>query len=384
MNLNKKLDKILPFLIQIWRKKNGFTNPKLPSDKLTDIELNKIGKSLKLLSKGLTEERLFVGEKYLDDREFLGSYLLYFWVKSYVQALFVFSQICFQGIESALDLGGGPGPISTALSDVGFKKITIVDNSKRALNISSEIFSSLGIGQKVRICRLDLMKDEIPSIPEKYDCAVISHALNELWHESANKIQLRSGFISGILDKLITSKGILIVIEPALFNITKEMLLVRDILIKNGKKIIYPCFNDGCCPVLTSENSTCHQEIKWTPPRLVSKIASIPGFHINPLPAGILIIGNNGYEIQDNNEYYRVISQRMLSKSGKYRFLVCGKEGKLTISARKDEVIPAYDDFIKLKKGDVIFFENCQKTENGYILNDKSSLRIINGINKGK
>lgn len=364
-NITQKLENILPKLITLWHGKKN--SPVLNRD-----ELNKITKAVKVLSKGLTEERVFIGEKYLNDPHFLGAYLLYYFPISFVQSLFALSLLSFKP-KTALDIGAGPGPVSLALSESGVEKIVATDQSKPALKLAENIFKTFG--KTLATKSFDLTKN--PDFGnEKFDIITFGHVINELWSNNEDKIKLRFDFIEKKME-LLNKEGLALIIEPALQKTARDMIKLRDLFLENGYHVLYPCIYKKNCPCLLTDNATCHSEINWQKPKMIENIAKEAGFKKESLKMSVFIIGKKEsiYQLKNNDNFYLVVSDRMLSKSGKFRYIICGNEGRISLSMKKNINYSFKDNFLNLKRGDKIEFKG-EKRENGYELLTGSSLKI--------
>ena len=106
----------LALLVERWRASRYPTPYPEPSGKLTRREIEAAGAALLALQRGLTGDRGLAGRAYMDDRELLGAYLLYYWPVSYMQVSVSLAERPFSP-RRVLDLGSGPGPASAAAID---------------------------------------------------------------------------------------------------------------------------------------------------------------------------------------------------------------------------------------------------------------------------
>lgn len=358
--LNKKIELLLKY-----KKKSA----------LSIGEIKKIGECVRLLSSGLTESRQLAGEKYMDKSHFLDAYLYYYYPVSYAQAYYTLKNIKLNKMNTALDIGSGPGPIATALADYGFKEITCVDYSKDALKIAADLLT----GQQRKITTIVTnLEDYTPEKGTLYDCITVGHCINELWKCNDARKDLRTDFLTKLISCL-NDDGLLIVIEPGANVVNREILELRDCMIDRGFFVLYPCVYKGHCPALSLENGSCHSEFVWERPELLREIAKCAGVKKEILNMTIMVFSKTAF-VNEKKQYYRVVSDRMLSKSGRYRFICCGQSGRITVSVKKDLIIPCYEDFINLKRGDRIEIGDCEMRENGYALTESSFLKILDKI----
>jgi len=74
---------------------------------------------------------------------------------------------------------------------------------------------------------------------------------------------------------------------------------------------------------------------------------------------------------------YRVVSEPLLSKSGRIRYLVCGPWGRFALSAAKDCSGPGVKPFFSMKRGDVIRFSGASSRETGWGLDASSRVEAV-------
>src|SRR5262249_50306589 len=121
----------MPRLIAAWRRSQRL---KGPPDRLLPPEVMQVARGIRRLSEGLTRARRLVGAHYMDDRELLGAYLLYFWPVSYAQGRMVLAELDAKA-RTVLDLGSGPGPLALAAFDAGAQEVWAADRSEPALDL---------------------------------------------------------------------------------------------------------------------------------------------------------------------------------------------------------------------------------------------------------
>lgn len=371
--MNKSIKSFLPIhykeLIRIWRQQ---TNRPGAEDKLTVLEVKTLSGSVREISRGLTGDRLYAAERYMDEPSLLGAYLLYYWAVSFAQIASVLNNLKLKGTR-ALDFGAGPGPVSMALAHFGYSEITAVDRSKTALNLAAHIMK----GQTTKfITRQQNLEQPIKMEQKRYDLIVCGHIINELWKKDVDAADKKANLLINLLSGL-KDDGRLIVMEPALLSTTRDLLSVRDLMLKAGFSVEYPCTLQADCPCLTTDKATCHSEYQWDLPHSVKQIALAAGIDKSSLKTAVMVFTKKNLN-KKNSDKYRVVSERMLSKSGKWRFVVCGRDGRITLSMKTEfEDTKSGKTFKTLQRSDLVEFSNCQKKENGYEVIAESLVRII-------
>ncbi|MBO4386207.1 MAG: class I SAM-dependent methyltransferase, partial [Treponema sp.] len=269
----------IPTLLRLWRSSKN-------DSALSLQEASSVSKALLNLQRGLTGNRQLAGAGYMQDKNLLGAYLLYYWPVSYTQiscCTGYFSKalelLAKKKELSILDIGSGPGPASCALADSVLKvnaslqiNVDLFDSSTKALDLAKKIFEfdyqknpSYSQAKVSASCKtVNLEQTDFSLLQKKYDIIVASHSLNELWKEKADSCQKKEALLLD-LASLLNEGGILLLCEPALLQTSRSLIALRDFLSKKNMTLLAPCpCSTDKCPALTAgENQTCHAEIQW-------------------------------------------------------------------------------------------------------------------------
>jgi hypothetical protein len=62
---------------------------------------------------------------------------------------------------------------------------------------------------------------------------------------------------------------------------------------------------------------------------------------------------------------WRVVSDPMLNKAGRVRYLICGESGRLPFSAKQGTGFPAESIFFSLRRSDLIVLDGPEERESG-------------------
>lgn len=342
------------------------------------------------LSRGFTRDRALAGERYLGDPDLLGAYLLHYWPVSYSQALLAVSMMQqalramrpggSSRLGTALDVGAGPGPVSLALLDSGATRVTAVDRSGAALSLARRIADARD--QELVTRTWDATGTSAPP-RGPFDLIALGHTLNELWAGHTDRIQLRAELVQRIAAELAPAGRILIV-EPALMTTAREAIQVRDRLVAAGFVVELPCIWQGACPALP--DGTCHGEFDWSPPAGMVRLAHAARIGRETLKMAWFVLRRAGepaarsdapVSSSPDGGLYRVVSDPLLSKSGRVRYLVCGPLGRFALSAAKSERGPGLAPFFRLARGDGIRFTGAVRRETGWGLDQRSSIDVV-------
>jgi hypothetical protein len=347
---------------------------------LTPEENFALGRVVQTLSRGFTGERALAGAPYLRDPESLAAYLLYYWPVSYLQALAVFQGFLPSGFLTrgqVLDLGSGPSPAGAAAFDCGARRVLAADPARTALEAARLLVRAAG--HELDTAVLNVAKGGRPP-GGPYDCIYCGHLLNELWPGTANRIQRRTDLVLDLAGCL-SDRGRIVIVEPALLSTTRDLLAVRDKLAARGLAVIAPCLRQGPCPCLTAEagaGATCHADMAWRPPAWYVRLAHRARIGKESLRFSFLVLGKKGSAAgAAGADEYRVVSERMLSKSGRSRYMICNDNGRRTLSAKPAGTETWARTFLGLGRYDRIRVTGSESRENGPGLVPESTLEIL-------
>ena len=156
---------------------------------------------------------------------------------------------------------------------------------------------------------------ELPAVPGgvgSFDLVVAAHLLNELFVDRApaERVALRARRVRA-WSTLLAPHGVLILIEPALRDTSRELLAVRDQVLSAGLHVVAPCFWTGPCPALALERDWCHDAAPVpSKPRVDFSYLVLRAEPVPPAPT-----------------LNRVVSDPMPEK-GRLRLFVCGPQGR--------------------------------------------------------
>ncbi len=356
MSQNFELCRHLPTLLSLWRGNKKATAP------LSQRELDGVSSSLLALQRGLTGERQLVGASYMEKRGYLGAYLLYYWPVSYMQLSFALQSLGqpqFSRPLRVLDLGCGPAPAAAAVCDCfPVATVQLVDSSPKALQLARELFATdfqsdnRQIDVQTEVCNI---KTYNPA--ETYDFIVMSHALNELWAGEAEQ-QAHCTELAARLASVLSPEGILLLVEPALQETSRLLLGIRDGLLSSqkGLHILSPCPAGATpCPALNSGTQSCHAEATWEPVEPVASLAQQAGLERKSVKMSFCAFSRR--ERQEGNKL-RVVSDAMLNKAGRLRYLLCDGKRRIALSAKKEDTHAKSTGFFSLKRYDMLELRN--------------------------
>lgn len=181
----------------------------------------------------------------------LVAYISYFFPLNYIRArsaIYEISRLGFlKNIDSFVDFGSGPGTLPCAFRDAERNLPGIsIEHYKNAPTIYQNLSADHSTNLK---WHRELKLIEIAETQKKL--LLLSYSLLELGN-------LPEGW-----DKFNS----LLIIEPSDRLNGRNLLGVRDSLIKSGYKIWAPCTHQQSCPLLSTKADWCHHRVFWQQPK---------------------------------------------------------------------------------------------------------------------
>lgn len=357
------------------------------------------GAALKSLQRGLTGGRILAGARYFSEADYLKAYLLYYWPVSFVQVTMALEELRCRGelprIRRILDIGAGPGPASFAAIDTAaanatnVANVTLVDWNAEALDAARRLAAIEARGS----IALEMIKRDLEADPRleggPYDLIVACHSVNELWKGRDDALDRRAGLF-GRACGLLAEGGILLVVEPSATVTSKPALALRDRLLKEGAaasggegasggesgglRCAGPCPGSYPCPIAAAGGErSCHSTWPWTPAPMVADLARAAGldrdsakatwFALKKEPAAAAIGAAQGDGPGSPALAGRVVSEPMLNKAGRVRYIICAAEGLATLSAKRDAPAARESGFLDLRRGDCVSVSGLERRE---------------------
>jgi len=351
----------LPALIDLWRSSRNLAGRPESGAVLTRREIESAGAALFALQRGLTGDRTLAGSGYMEDEDLLGAYLLYYWSVSYMQVSLALAERP-SSPGRVLDLGSGPGPASAAIIDAAgasvpgsrLDDLVLVDSSAKALDLAEScIARGRRAPARLEKARIDLESgQELPEGP--FDLIVAAHCLNELWRGKADALRRRRELLLRA-GKRLAPDGRILLLEPALLATCRDLIALRDGLASESWRVLGPCPGSYACPAFAAgPDRSCHAQSPWEPPEPVASLAKAAALGRDSVKFAFFLLSPAAGIDEASPKDRRVVSEPMLNKAGRLRYVLCG-EGRLeTISARADDAGARAKGFMSLRRGDLL------------------------------
>lgn len=377
----RALPKISPLLDQVVRQFAESEHP-LPMPRLNE--------AVQELSRLFTRERRSLSSEYMDETRFAAAYLRYFLPVNAAKVQVLLDELPLEedlatgpdGTCSVLDVGSGPGTAGLAVLDwmvhrVGkdrHLRVVSVDRSRRTIAASVSLWESYCCEAGTTRATLKSYVGDLENMQRgnswnaireasPYDVIVVGNCLNELFCDSADPVSRRIDFIEALLP-LLQPHGSLVILEPALRQISRDLHLVRDRLLQLKLCTVYsPCLHEQPCPALIHPDDWCHEERPWEPPAIIQQIDTEVGFIKDALKFSYLLLRKDGRTIVERRpNIYRVVSELREFK-GEKRAWLCHEEGRPEIGRldrMRSQVNEAFDHW---HRGDIVRISEIVRKE---------------------
>ncbi len=365
----------MPRLLAVWRAAR-----KLPPGPpvLLPKEVKEVAAGVRTLSLGLTRERQLAGARYMDDPRLLGAYLLFYWPISYAQGRQVLGELEARA-RHVLDLGSGPGALAFAALDAGATEVTCADRSRPALALARELAAEASEALATR----EWDPNRAAELPATgLDAVLMGHLLNELFGKGESALGRRAALVERALQSLRPG-GSVVLIEPALRDTSRELLQLRDVLVRRGFAVRAPCLFRGDCPALTKASDWCHAERAFNLPPLLEQLARTAGLHKEAVKMSYLILAPKGEPWRDPpaGRTFRIVSEALEGK-GRQRFMACGPEGRFGLALQEKHRTAQNAAFFGLARGDVVRVSEAEPRGDGLALSEGSEVQVLAAAGK--
>ena len=328
------------------------------------------------LSRLLTQEREELPSAYLKDAGLREAYVSYFLAPNAAKIRLPLQELGLhpdrllsQETLRILDIGSGPGTALLGLMEFFacqdklprlefLATDQVAENLKEAEKLFAEHCAKTGVHASLKTvqCGIEEIGQRAHGL---FDIIILSNVLNELYSKHADKITKRTESLNSILLQLLAEQGSCIIIEPALRETSRELLLVRDKLLGLGFHVYSPCLCSMACPALANPKDWCHEDLPWEAPELIKDIDSLIGLRKDSLKFSYVVLRKETRSLLDAcmGNVFRVVSEPLISK-GKIEFYLCGAGGRRLITRQDKDRTDANHVFEDLRRGAVVSFEH--------------------------
>lgn len=366
---------LMPLLISIWRRFHKLSGP---SDALQTREFRSVVEQVQKLQAGLEQTQDFAGKDYFEENDLLGAYLLYQWIIHYQQGLTLINELPFTP-KRVLDLCAGPGAFSLAALRHGASEVIAIDRNQKALEMAATVCGRYGFPLTIR--RHSVLRMPLP-VEGKFDLIIVGHCLTELFPDNKPEWPKHQKDWIDHLFKLLTPQGQILFVESSQNHINRRVLMLRDLLVKEGIAVQAPCVWKGECVALQA-NSQCYAQRELHKPYLIKEIQRAAQINLGSLKMSYLIVRAPGAAWAELPplRLYRVISPPIDTQTGK-RFFLCGTDGKKNLGTHLKEQPPEARAFDYLKRGELISVEGALEKQQHFDIVIGTKIKVEAAVGK--
>jgi SAM-dependent methyltransferase len=194
-----------------------------------------------------------------------------------------------------------------------------------------------------------------PGVTGAFDVIVAAHLLNELG--ATLDVTARAALVFSWARELLAPDGLIILIEPALRETSRDLLAIRDRLIPAGFFVLAPCLFQGPCPALARDRDWCHASAPWTADQAGSRAGQSRVDH------SYLVLARAG-EASRERRLFRVVSDPIVEK-GRLRLWGCGPAGRHPLVRLDRDRTPTNQGFDEAARGDLLIAADTERAGDG-------------------
>ncbi len=335
------------------------------------------------LSQLFTKERATLKRSYLDDHAYAMAYLSYFLPVNLAKIQVLLNEMPAPKVDqrfSVLDLGSGPGTGILAVLDWWHRRklsnalsVTAVDDSSGALRQAGQLWDRYCRAASIQEADLRTYEGDLErrvwleQVRQKgpFDLIILSNCLNEIFVNIDDPIMARTALVEEFLT-LLTTRGTMMIVEPALRQTSRALHQVRDRLLQMKRCTIYsPCLHESNCPALAKPDDWCHEERAWEPPAIIKGIDEEVGFIKDALKFSYLLLRNDGKTIVNRRaDVYRVVSE-LRELKGEKRAWLCNEQGRHEVGRQDRLASLGNEAFDQWHRGAIVQIEKIVRKEKG-------------------
>ena len=331
----------------------------------SSISFKELTQAVSTLSRLFTIDRTSLPDHYLDDPLLAAAYRAYFMPVNLAKIQGLLDELPdASGQESdplkpmtILDCGGGPGTGALASLDwmaargnCGVRVLS-VDRLQTAGRDARRLWEVYSQSTEARSSTLQVYEADLERSCKgpvwnriqdaaPYDVIIMANCLNELFRECDDPLARRVALVAETLH-LLHQSGTVMIVEPALRTLTRDLHRLRDELLRQGACTVYsPCLHEQACPALVRADDWCHEERPWVPPAWIQTIDREVGFIKDALKFSYLLLRKDGRTlVQRKPDVFRVVSE-LRELKGEKRAWLCNELGRSEVGRLDRKVSP--------------------------------------------
>lgn len=305
----------------------------------------------------------------LTDRALLSAHLMYEWPIHLLEGISLLQELPSLP-DSVLEIGSGTAPFALAALMSGSSSAATISLNELALRHGSEVVGKLGFPLTTRNKDPRQLRDW--SFESKWDLIVVAYTLNDLFK---SPIEQRS-FILSLFHKL-NPGGHVLLVDTSETTANREILHLRDLLIKEGVRVQAPCIWQGQCPALSNTKTPCFTQRPFEKYFLINDMQKALKVNSSSLKMTYLLLCAPGEKTThpEDVRLYRVVSPPLETFKGKRHFL-CGVDGKKMLGSRLSSPTKISRAYEFIKRGDLISIKDALELEDDLVISEETEVLL--------
>lgn len=309
-------------------------------DPLDDTERSQLAPALRTLADAYTVERAGPVALSFAEPRLRAAYLAHYGVRSFLVARLIADSYQVDG-RAVLELGAGPGTAGLALVEA-CGSWTAIDREPLLLDLASALGRRLDVNPTTAAAAVAARRwgAGTPSV------VLLANTLNE-WSDD---VPARAALLQQLIDRLAPG-GLLVVVEPAVRSVSRQLSALRDALIAAGIGVAGPCTHLQPCPMLQRRRDFCHGRQRLEVPPDLALLGQQAGhFDLADADFSTLVCGR---PTTPRLAGWRAVGDVQREK-GRDRLFLCGSAGLIEVFALTGAGRPGRECLRSLRRGDVL------------------------------
>lgn len=383
---------------------------------LKESDLKKLALNTKRLSDYFTKKVEERPEFYLKDDRLMAAYLAYFLPSNLLKVNKALSELMLHpavdqftdcgGKLSVLDVGCGPGTATLGLINFLAQleqregplslNLMAADNTQQCLDEASLMPRRLwnAYSEKlpenrladltVRTVKLDMSKINEGLCGERFDLIILANSIGEILADNS-RVDMGCDLVETLMEDHLEARGGMLIIEPALRDSSRKLLMIRDELLARGRSSVYsPCIIQDKCGALDNPKDWCHEGYGWAMTSLIKEMDKRTGFNKSQLKYSYLVLRKDGMTLQDilpadGGENFRVVSDLLIMK-GERKVFLCGQRGRIQLGRLDRDLSDANRQFDEIRRGDIVEVKGIYQKGEVLRIDKEGSVRVISSL----
>lgn len=387
---------------------------------LKESDLKKLALNTKRLSDYFTKKVEERPELYLKDDRLMAAYLAYFLPSNLLK---VNKPLCELNLHpaidllsdsggklSVLDLGCGPGTATLGLINFLAQRepregplslnLMAADNTQQCLHEASLMTRRLwnAYSKKlpenqladltVRTVKLDMTQVKVGLGRERFDLIILANSIGETLSDNS-RVDKGCDLVETLMEDHLEARGAMIIIEPALRDSSRKLLMIRDELLARGRSNVYsPCIIQDKCGALANSRGRpkdwCHEGYGWSMTSLINEIDKRTGFNKSLLKYSYLVLRKDGMTLEEilpaeEGENFRVVSDLLVMK-GERKLFLCGQRGRIQLGRLDRDLSASNRQFDEIRRGDIVEVKGIYQKGAVLRIRKDGSVRVISNF----